>query len=53
MIREVVSDQGYLTFFTDMQNTTERVEEKNKRINTDMGQLHVQESVCDTVHSVG
>ena len=30
-------------FFTDTQNTTERVEEKNKWTNTDLGQLQVQE----------
>ena len=36
-------------FFTDTQSTTERVEEKNKRTNTDLGQLQVQEGkVCDT-----
>ena len=30
-------------FFTDTQSTTERVEEKNKRTNTDLGQLQAQE----------
>ena len=30
---------GITHFFTDTQNTTERVEEKNKRTNTDLGQL--------------
>ena len=42
--------RGITHFFTDTQNTTERVEEKNKRTNTDLGQLQVQEDgVCDTV----
>ena len=36
----MVSDQGITDFITDTQNTTEKVEEKNKRTNTDLGQLH-------------
>ena len=39
----LISDRGYLTFFTDTQSTTERVEEKNKPTNTDLGQLQAQE----------
>ena len=46
----LISDHGhYIHFFTDTQNTTERVEEKNKRTNTDLGQLQAREKgVCDT-----
>ena len=38
----LISSQRY--FFADMQSTTERVEEKNKRTNTDLGQLQAQEA---------
>ena len=34
---------GITYFFTDTRNTTERVEEKNKWTNTDLGQLQAQE----------
>ena len=45
----LISGLGYFTFFTDTQSTTKRVEEKNKRTNTDLGQLQAQEGeVCDT-----
>ena len=42
--------RGITHFFMDTQNTTERVEEKNKQTNTDLGQLQAQEggSLCDT-----
>ena len=42
--------RGITYFFTDTQNTTERVEEKNKQTNMNLGQLQVQEggSLCDT-----
>ena len=41
--------RGITHFFTETQNTIERVEEKNKRTNTDLGQLQAQEEgVCDT-----
>ena len=42
--------RGITHFFTDTQNTTEKIEEKNKRTNTDLGQLQAQEglSLCDT-----
>ena len=49
----MVSDQDITHFITDTQITTERVEEKDKRTNTDLGQLQAQEEkICDTVHSV-
>ena len=35
--------RGITHFFTDTQNTTERVEEKNKRTNTELDQLQEQE----------
>ena len=38
--------------FTDTQSTTERVEEKNKRTNTDLGQLQVQEGEKSQWHSL-
>ena len=37
--------RGITHFFTATQSTTERVEEKNKRTNTDLGQLQAQERV--------
>ena len=42
--------RGITHFFMDTQNTTERMEEKNKRTNTDLGQLQLQEggSLRDT-----
>ena len=43
------STRGTTHFLTDAQNTAERVQEKNKRTNTDLGQLQAQEGgVCDT-----
>ena len=49
----LISGRGYFTFFTDTESTTERVEEKNKRTNTDLGQLQAQESgVCETFLSL-
>ena len=45
----LISGRGYFTFFTDTQSTTEKVEEKNKRTNTDLVWLQAQESeVCET-----
>ena len=37
------STSGISHFFPDTQNTTEKVEEKNKRTSTDLGQLQAQE----------
>ena len=39
--------KGITHFFTDTQSTTERLGEKNKRINTDLGRLQAQErGIC-------
>ena len=41
--------RGITHFITDTQSSTERVEKKNKRTNTDLGQLQAQErGVCIT-----
>ena len=42
--------RGITHFFTDTQNTTKRVEEKNKQTSMGLGQLQVQEggSLWDT-----
>ena len=49
VIRPVIYDQGQTHFFTATQNTTERMEEKNKRTNIGLCQLQAQEggSPCD------
>ena len=48
----LISGRRYLTFFTDTQSTTQRVEEKNKWTNTNLGQLQAQKwGVCDTFYA--
>ena len=50
MIRLVVPNQGHHTFLYRYAKHDQKVEEKNKRTNTGLGQLQVQEegSLCDT-----
>ena len=42
--------RGISHFFTDTQSTTEKVEEKNKQTNTDLGHLQVQEAGMSMWH---
>ena len=52
MIHPVISDRGITHFFKATQKYNREDGRKNKRTNTDLGQLQAQErEFCDTLHS--